>query len=158
ESGTRVWALDARNGDLLWEYRPADSASSRMKSLSIYQDMLYYTAPAAKAGEPSPVIALDAATGKVRWSTPITAENHTAGSIVIDGKVISGRTCNTGRENCYISALDAVTGKEAWRFYTTPKEGEPGDASWAGVPSAKRRAAAWGLPGSYDPKRKLIYW
>jgi alcohol dehydrogenase (cytochrome c) len=158
ESGSRIWALDATDGSLLWEYRPSDNGASRMKALAIYQDMIYYTAPAAAANEPSPVIALDAATGKVRWSAPVTPENHTAGAIVVEGKVLSGRTCNSARENCYISALDAVTGKEAWRFYTTPKEGEPGDASWAGVPSSKRRAAAWGMPGTYDPKRRLVYW
>ncbi len=158
DGGSRLWALDAANGNLLWEYKPADNAASRMKALAIYEDMIYYTAPASAANEPSPVIAIDAATGKVRWSAPVTPENHTAGAIVVEGKVISGRTCNSARENCYLSALDALTGKEAWRFYTTPAEGEPGDASWAGVPSSQRRAATWGLPGTYDPVRRLVYW
>lgn len=158
DGGSRIWALDAANGNLLWEYKPADNGASRIKALAIYEDMIYYTAPAPAANEPSPVIALDAATGKVRWSAPVTPENHTSGAIVVEGKVISGRTCNTARENCYISALDAKTGQEAWRFYTVPAEGEPGDASWAGVPSSKRRAATWGLPGTYDPVRRLIYW
>jgi alcohol dehydrogenase (cytochrome c) len=158
DGGSRIAALDATNGDLLWEYKPDDNGSSRVKALAIYEDMIYYTAPAAAANEPSPVIALDAATGKIRWSAPITPENHTSGAIVVEGKVISGRTCNTARENCYIYALDAVTGKEAWRFYTAPAEGESGDASWAGVPSSKRRTSAWGLPGTYDPVRRLIYW
>ena len=95
------------------------TASSRIKALAIYEDMIYYTAP-APSGEPNPVIALDAATGKVRWRRRSRPENHTAGAIVVEGKVISGRTCNTERSNCYISALDANTGKEAWRFYTSP--------------------------------------
>jgi alcohol dehydrogenase (cytochrome c) len=158
DGGSRVWALDATNGELLWEYKPADNGASRIKALAIYEDMIYYTAPAVAANEPSPVIALDAATGEVRWSAPVTPETHTAGAIVVEGKVISGRTCNTERKNCYISALDAVTGREAWRFYTVPAEGEPGDASWAGLPSSKRRAATWGLPGTYDPVRRLVYW
>ena len=106
-------------------------SGSRIKALAIYEDMIYYTAPAPAANEPSPVIALDASTGQVRWSVPITPENHTAGAIVVEGKVISGRTCNTERKNCYISALDAKTGKEAWRFYTVPAEGEPGDVGFA---------------------------
>jgi alcohol dehydrogenase (cytochrome c) len=158
DSGSRIWALDAATGNLLWEYKPDNNGASRIKALAIYEDMIYYTAPAPAANEPSPVIALDASTGQLRWSVPITPENHTAGAIVVEGKVISGRTCNTERKNCYISALDAKTGKEAWRFYTVPAEGEPGDASWAGVPSSKRRAATWGLPGTYDPVRRLIYW
>ena len=152
-----VWALDAANGELLWEYRPAGMAASRIKALAIYGDMIYYTAAAA-AGEPQPVIALDAATGDVRWQTPASIETHTAGAIVVEGKVISGRTCNSTRENCYIAAHDARTGKELWRFHTAPDAGEPGDASWGGAAPSGRRVAAWGLPGGYDPVRRLVYW
>jgi hypothetical protein len=46
----------------------------------------------------------------------------------------------------------------AWKFYNTPAEGEPGGDSWGKVPTEKRIASAWGLPGSYDPERKLLYW
>ncbi len=157
ESSSKVWALDAATGELLWEYAPAGTASTRVKALAIYADMLFYTAPAA-AGQPSPVVALDAATGKVRWQTPVSIETHTAGAIVVEGKVISGRTCNSARSNCFIAAHDARTGQEVWRFYTTPRGGEPGDASWGGAPVDGRRAAAWGLPGTYDPVRRLLYW
>jgi alcohol dehydrogenase (cytochrome c) len=157
DGGSRVLALNAATGETLWEYVPPNAASSRIKALAIYGDMIYYTAP-APAGEPNPVIALDAATGKVRWQTPVTVETHTAGAIVVEGKVISGRTCNTARSNCYIAAHDAVTGKEVWRFYTSPGTGEPGDESWGGKAVDERRAAAWGLPGSYDPARRLVYW
>jgi alcohol dehydrogenase (cytochrome c) len=154
---SRVWALDAATGELLWEYAPEGMAASRIKALAIYGDMIYYTAP-APAGEANPVIALDAATGAVRWQTPVSIETHTAGAIVVEGKVISGRTCNSARENCYIAAHDARTGKEVWRFYTAPGAGDPGDASWGGAPADGRRVATWGLPGGYDPVRRLVYW
>ena len=157
DGGSRVVALNAATGETLWEYVPPNAASSRIKALGIYGDMIYYTAP-APSGEPNPVIALDAATGAVRWQTPVTVETHTAGAIVVEGKVISGRACNTARSNCYIAAHDARTGKEAWRFYTSPDTGEPGDESWGGKAVDERRAAAWGLPGTYDPVRRLVYW
>ena len=157
DGGSRVVALNAATGETLWEYVPPDLASSRIKALAIYDDMIYYTAPAPN-GEPNPVIALDAATGAVRWQTPVTIETHTAGAIVVEGNVISGRACNTARSNCYIAAHDALTGNETWRFYTSPGAGEPGDDSWGGKPVDERRAAAWGLPGSYDPVRRLLYW
>ena len=152
-----VWALDAATGETLWQYQPDGNLSSRVKTIAIYGDMIYYTAP-APSGEPSPIIALDAATGKVRWQTPASPEMHTSGAIVVEGKVISGRTCNSKRENCYIAAHDARTGKEVWRFYTAPGEGEPGDASWGGAPASGRRASTWGLPGTYDPVRHLLFW
>jgi alcohol dehydrogenase (cytochrome c) len=157
DGGSRVVALDATTGETLWEYVPPNTASSRIKALAIYGNSIYYTAPAPN-GEPNPVIALDAATGEVRWQTPVTVETHTAGALVVEGKVISGRACNTTRSSCYLVAHDARTGKEAWRFHTSPGAGEPGDESWGGTPVDERRAATWGLPGSYDPERRLLYW
>src|SRR5688572_22943229 len=51
--GAVVQALDATNGDLIWEYRrkfgaginAATLESARAKSLAIFEDMIYYTAP-----------------------------------------------------------------------------------------------------------------
>ncbi|TAJ94158.1 MAG: hypothetical protein EPO31_08290 [Gammaproteobacteria bacterium] len=151
--GSRVQALDATNGDLIWEYarEPADP-TARTKSLAIYADLLIYTAP------DSHIVALDARTGAVRWETKTGERGHTSGPLVIEGKVISGGTCGGSRDNCYISAHHARTGKEAWRFYTTPAPGEPGDESWDGAALDKRQASTWGLPGSYDPEHHLIYW
>jgi PQQ-dependent dehydrogenase (methanol/ethanol family) len=154
--GAVVQALDARNGDLLWEYKrkvPANVASQgRTKNLAIYQDLIFYTAP------DSYVVGLDARTGELRWETKTDTRGHTSGPIVVEGKVISGGACAGKRENCYIAAHDALTGKEAWRFYTTPAPGEPGDETWGGAALDKRMASTWGLPGTYDPVRKLVYW
>jgi len=154
--GAVVQALDAATGDLLWEYKrnvPANVASqARTKSLAIYQDVILYTAP------DSYVVGLDARTGEMRWQTKADSRGHTSGPIVVEGKVISAGACAGKRENCYISAHDALTGKEIWRFYNTPAPGEPGDETWGGAALDKRLASGWGLPGTYDPVRKLIYW
>jgi len=174
--GGAVQALDATTGDLIWEYqRPAPAppegaggrgrgggagqgaggafSQARSKTLAIYDDMIYYTAP------DSYVVAIDARTGKLRWESKVDTRGHTSGPIVVEGKVISGGTCNGGRVNCYIAAHDAKTGKELWRFYTTQAPGEPpGPDTWAGAPVERRTASTWALPGSYDPVRKLIFW
>jgi outer membrane protein assembly factor BamB len=44
-----------------------------------------------------------------------TPGNPTAGTIVIEGKVLSGRACGNNGTACYILALDAKTGKELWK-------------------------------------------
>ena len=41
---------------------------------------------------------------------------------------------------------------------TLSVEDPPGYDTWGGAPVDGRLASAWGLPGSYDPTRRLIYW
>ncbi len=153
--GAIVEALDATTGDLLWEYKrkvPANvAAMARPKALAIYQDVILYTAPDA-------VVGLDARTGEQRWDAKTDGRGNTSGGIVVNGMMISGGACAGKREGCYISANDALTGKEIWRFHTTPGIGEPGDESWHGADLDKRLASTWGLPGTYDPIRKMMYW
>jgi alcohol dehydrogenase (cytochrome c) len=156
--GASIQALDATTGDQLWEYKrdyaPGIGVRARNKSIAIYQDMVYFAAPDGF------LLALDAQTGKLRWETKVDNGGQTAGGILVaDGKVISNRTCEQSkRENCFIAAHDAMTGKEVWKFYSTAAPGEPGGDTWADVPVEQRAAGPWGLPGSYDPKRKVLYW
>jgi len=157
--GASIQAVDATNGDLIWEYQRdypqgVRPQAARNKSLGIYEDMIYFAAPDGV------LVALDAKTGQVRWETKVDNGGQTAGGILVaDGKVITNRTCEQGqRANCFIAAHDARTGKEVWRFYSTAAPGEPGGDTWADMPVDQRAAGPWGLPGSYDPKRKLVYW
>jgi len=163
--GGGVQALDGTSGDLIWEYwrtYPKDMAQairsatlSRGKNLAMFEDMVYF---AAADGF---LVALDAQTGKVRWETKAhdyaKGTEHTGGLLVADGKVISNRTC-TQREGCFIAAHDAKTGAEVWKFFNTASPDEPGGDTWGDLAPEKRSASSWGLPGSYDPKRKVIYW
>ena len=157
--GASVQAIDGTNGDLIWEYqrdypKSVNPQAARNKNVGIYEDMIYFAAPDGV------LIALDAKTGAVRWETKVDHGGQTAGGMLVaDGKVITSRTCEMAkRENCFIAAHDAKTGKEVWKFYVTAAPGEPGGDTWADMPVDQRAAGPWGLPGSYDPKRKLIYW
>jgi alcohol dehydrogenase (cytochrome c) len=157
--GGTVQAINATNGDLIWEYvrdypKNVNPRASRHKNLGIYEDMIYFAAPDGF------LVALDIQTGKVRWETKTDDGQITAGGILVaDGKVLTNRTCPQGvREFCFIAAHDARTGKEVWKFYTTAAPGEPGGDTWADMPVEQRAAGPWGLPGSYDPKRKITYW
>lgn len=149
---TAVQALDAANGGLIWEYvRPAGGAS-RTKTLGIFEDLIIFGAP------DNVIVALDARTGQVRWEAATTG-GLSSGTIVMGDKVLTGRTCTGQRANCYVAAHDAKTGKELWRFYTAAGSDDPvGDVTWGGAPEATRTASTWGLGGSYDPVRKMIYW
>jgi len=158
-----VLALDATNGDLIWEYnRVTDPRVSQAriettsaKSLAIFADLIYFTSPDGY------IVALDIRDGSVRWEVlahePDSGAQHTSAPIVIEGKVITGRACQN-YSSCFISAHDAITGEEIWKFYTSAAEGSPDGDTWGEVPTEDRVASLWGLPGSYDPVRKLIYW
>jgi alcohol dehydrogenase (cytochrome c) len=157
--GASIQALDATNGDLIWLYerdypRGVLATAARSKSLGIYEDMIYFGAPDGF------LVAIDARSGKLRWETKVDEGQITAGGLLVaDGKVISNRTCVQGkREFCFIAAHDAKTGKELWKFYVTAAPGEPGGDTWGDLPVDQRAAGPWGLPGSYDPVRKIVYW
>jgi alcohol dehydrogenase (cytochrome c) len=147
--GASIQAIDATNGTTLWEYKRTGAA--RAKTISIYDDMVYWASPDGY------IVAIDARSGAMRWETKTTG-GMTSGTIVVEGKVLSGRACSPVGDNCYIVAHDAKTGKEAWRFMTAARDNDPGGASWGGAPEAGRMAATWALPGSYDPVRRLILW
>jgi len=152
--GAGVQAIDGSNGDLIWEYRRPVGAladSARTKSLAIYRDLVFYSAPDGY------LVALDARSGAVRWQTYVGKGNQTSSAFVAGDKVISGRSCQAAAD-CFIAAHDALTGKELWRFQLVPSAGDPAAASWGSADLNKVTASAWGLPGSYDPGRGLVYW
>jgi len=157
--GATIQAVDATNGDLLWEYKRqypnnVRGTVAREKSLAIYQDMIYFAAPDGF------LVGIDAKTGAQRWENKLDNGGQQAGGLLVaDGKVISNRTCQQGkRENCFIAANDAMTGRLVWKFFTTAAPGEPGGDSWGDVPVEARAAGPWGQVGSYDPNRKMLYW
>lgn len=153
-----VMALDATNGDPIWEYRrqydnPSIGPQGRAKTLAIYQDMVYFTAP------DSTIVALDARTGELRWEASAGGRGHSSGSIIVKGMLVSNGNCIRGpRENCFIAAHDARSGELLWKFNTVQAPDANGNDSWSGAPLEKRLASPWGLPGSYDPAADLMYW
>jgi alcohol dehydrogenase (cytochrome c) len=156
--GDKVQALDARTGDLLWQYSrqlPKDTPPSVKRNLSIYGDRLFV--PTSDAH----VAALDVKTGKVVWDREIGDYKQgirvTGGPLVAKSKVMQGVGGRAAGGN-YIIALDANTGEEAWRFYVIARPGEPGGDSWNGLPLEKRNGGSVWTAGSYDPTLNLAYF
>ncbi len=165
--GDIIQAIDASTGDLIWEHRrdlPEDLAEfmgglvTTKRTIALHGDLILDT-----TGDDY-LQALDATTGELVWETlvvdyQVNPALQTAGPIVADGRVISGRSCR-GRatpDACVITAHDATTGEELWRRRTIPGPGEPGDESWGGVPFEDRKhVGTWMVP-SYDPSLQLIY-
>ena len=156
--GNKVQALDAASGDLLWEYArrlPRTVSPSLKRGMSIYGERLYV--PTSDLH----VVALDVKTGGVVWDQqigdPETRRRLTGGTLVANGKVMVGTTGQEGGGNDIV-ALDAKTGKEAWRFRTIARPDEPGGNSWNGLPLEHRSGASVWIPGSYDPVTNLAFF
>ena len=164
--GEIVQALDAVSGELLWEYRrdPPDSAGGagarpaggRHRNIAIYRDKIYLNSTDAH------IVAIDARTGAEVWDTDVgggVGYRYSSGSIVADGKVISGLTgCGLYRDDtCYIVGLDAQTGGELWRTSTIARPGERGGDTWGDLPVMFRAGSDSWIPGSYDPVTRTLF-
>ena len=84
QPGSNILALDAANGDLIWEYEREyanpNMGNTRSKTIAIYEDVVITTTP------DSFVVGLDAATGEIRWETRANDRGHSSGPIIADGR------------------------------------------------------------------------
>ena len=124
--GDKVQAIDATTGDLLWAYSrrlPMGTSPTVKRAIALYGDNVYV------GTSDTHIVALNAKTGRMVWDKPIADQKQgyglTGGVTVAKGKIVASTTGRAPGGN-YIVALDAQTGKEAWRFGTIPKDGEFG--------------------------------
>jgi len=170
-----VHAIDARTGKLLWQYDPdvasQPEAKTRMRAGwgtrgIAYKDGLVFTA--TREGR---LIAVDAKTGKPRWSvqTLDEAENgYITGPPWIAGdKVVIGfGGADYSPTRGYVTAYDIKTGKKAWRWYVVPGDPAKGFENKAMETAAKTWTGQWWKYGgggtvwhamAYDKKFDRIY-
>ncbi len=156
-AGDVVQALDAENGDFLWEYShwlPGGASASVKRSLALGGELLYLPTSDAR------IVALDVKTGTVVWSQEVRDDERygmTGGPLVAQGKVMIGTTGRAPGGN-YIVGLDADTGEEAWRFYVIARPGEAGGNSWNGLLLEERNGGSIWVPGTYDGGIGLAYF
>jgi quinohemoprotein ethanol dehydrogenase len=169
---SKVQALDAATGKLLWQYDPHVPGEVGVKAccdavnrgVAAYKGRLYLGTLDGR------LVALDAKSGKEVWSV-VTVDQDKPYTITGAPRVVKGRVLigNGGAEfgvRGYVSAYDADSGKLVWRFYTVP--GDPAKPFEA--PIMKQAAATWsgnwwdaGGGGTvwdsmaYDPELDLLY-
>jgi alcohol dehydrogenase (cytochrome c) len=138
----KVQALDATNGDLLWEYKrdiaaeiPRQNGNNAAKrNMAMVDDKLIVATSDAH------IIALDTKTGKVIWDHETEdykkGWRYTGGPLVASNVIVQGMSgCgNAMPGGCFVTGHDINDGKELWRFHTIAQPGEPGGDSWNGLP------------------------
>lgn len=176
-SYSRVFAIDARTGEELWQYdarlpdgiMPCCDVINR--GVALYDNLVIFGTLDAK------LVALDNKTGKVVWKKKVGEYKEgyslTAAPIVVKGKVITGVSGGEFGIVGKVEAYDAKTGKIAWTRPTVEghmgyiwKDGKKtengisgGEAgkTWPGDLWKSGGAATW-LGGTYDPDVDLLFF
>ena len=168
-----VHAVDARSGKQLWRYDPQ---VDRAWGINACCDVVN-RGPAAWQGKiyvgtiDGRLVAIDASSGEKVWETLTIDQSRpytiTGAPRIVNGKVVIG---NGGAEygvRGYVTAYDAETGEQLWRFYTVP--GNPADP--AESPAMEMALKTWngdnwwtvGGGGTvwdsmaHDPQLNLLY-
>ena len=126
---SKVWALDAASGRVLWTYDPKVPGHAGFSACCdvVNRGAAYYEGKVYLGTLDGRLIALDAKSGKLLWSkvtVDITKPYTITGAPrVVRGKVIIGNGGADYGVRGYVTAYDATSGAKVWRFYTVP--GDP---------------------------------
>lgn len=170
-----IFALDAKTGNLIWEYRcPSDPKTPDNKAkrgVALGEGLVFgvesdIRQPAPAQGRPEPLtrlFALDQKTGKVLWKhelgedIPKNLRQYVAAPpAYYKGLVFISVSGGDGGLRGRLTAHDANTGKEVWRWWAIPYPGEPGSESWEGDSWKTGGGAMWVQP-ALDPELGLLY-
>lgn len=142
-----VYAVDAATGKQLWKFDPEVWKHNPDKmhfSFGANRGVAYENGKVFVASLDGRLHALDAKTGKPVWqveTVPPGALNISTGAPrTMNGKVIIGNGGADFGARGFVTAYDSATGKQLWRFYTTPGT----TAQNKGDPAMEAAAKTWG--------------
>ena len=169
---SKLFALDAKSGRQRWVFDPKVPGEAGVNACCdvVNRGVAAWNGKLFLGTLDGRLVAVDAATGQQAWVAQTVPEGSrytiTGAPRVYDGKVLIG---NGGAEigvRGYITAYDADTGRQLWRFYTVP--GNPAQPfEHADLEKAAKtwNGEWWKLGGGgtvwdsivYDPKLDYIY-
>jgi lanthanide-dependent methanol dehydrogenase len=176
----RLVALDLRDGKVIWQYDPAPDPSAQGIACCdlVNRGAAYDGGRLFYVTLDDHVVAVDAASGKELWKTKVgniqIGESMTMAPIVVKGKVLVGNSGGEFGVRGWLTALDAATGKIAWRawstgpdadvligpafrpFYAHDRGKDLGVATWPPERWKIGGGTIWGWL-SYDPELDLVY-
>jgi alcohol dehydrogenase (cytochrome c) len=162
-SFNRVIAVNGETGDILWKYErelPGDVFPKLCcdvvnRGVAVYKNKVYLATLDAH------VVALDNQTGDVVWDKKVGdytyAETFTIMPLVVNNKVVFGTAGAEYGVRGWLAAIDADTGAPAWKTYTIPGPGEPGNDTWGGDSWKYGGGSTW-ITGSYDKETNQLFW
>ena len=168
-----IQALNAITGEVLWRYDPqaTEVAGERMRSAWGIRGIAYWEGKIFTGTVDGRLIAIDARTGRELWSV-MTLEEGDGRYIsgppqVFNGKVVIGHGGGDfAPVRGYVTAYDANTGRQVWRFYTVPGNPADGFENDAMRMAAETWTGEWWRYGgggtvwhamAYDPRYNRLY-
>jgi PQQ-dependent dehydrogenase (methanol/ethanol family) len=127
---SKVYAVEAASGKLLWKFDPQVRLNQAMNGsysartnggVGVWEGKVFVGTGDCR------LVAMDGASGKKLWEAPVcdaTQTGITGAPHVAKGKVFMGYNGSDDGARGSLAAFDAMTGKELWRFWTVP--GDPG--------------------------------
>jgi alcohol dehydrogenase (cytochrome c) len=161
-AANECWALNAGSGKMLWHFQQprtrgliGNGSQGFNRGVAVAGDRLFMVTDHAH------LLALDRFTGVIVWDTEMANwrdnYNATSAPLAMGNLVISGTAGGEQGARGFVAAFDQGTGREAWRFWTVPKPGEPGSETWQGKAIEHPSAVTW-FTGTYDSQLGLLYW
>ena len=157
-SPDNVYAIDARDGTLLWHYywKTRGGTSLQTRGLGMWRNYIYFEL------HDDWVVCLDAKTGKEVWKheiAPFDQQYFSSNAPMVIGDHILVGTGNDLDAPAFLKSLDPRTGAVQWILYSTPQNpGDPGLETWASLDAARHGNGATWIPGSYDPETHLYFY
>ncbi len=169
---SKVHAVDIRKGETIWTYDPQVPKEWGEKvccdvvnrGVAIYQNKIFVGSLDGR------LIALNAQTGEKDWEV-LTVDQSKPYSItgaprIVKGKVIIGNGGADLGVRGYLTAYNAMTGKQEWRFYCVPgNPSEPFESKAMEVAAKTWKGEWWKFGGggtpwdamAFDPDLNLLY-
>ena len=156
------YALDAGSGRQIWHFhQPKTDGLTGNAAAGINRGVAVAGNRVFMVTDNAHLLALSRATGEILWDTEMADwhvnYNATSAPLAVNNLVISGTAGGEQGVRGFVAAFDQATGKEAWRFWTVPKTGEPGSETWKGKGIDHGGAVAW-FTGTFDPELNTLYW
>jgi quinohemoprotein ethanol dehydrogenase len=169
---SKVFALDAATGKLLWSYDPKVPGNWAVNACCdvVNRGVAAWDGKIFVGTLDGRLVALDAKTGRLVWEMltidPSFRYTITGAPRVAKGKVIIGNGGGEFGVRGYVSAYDSETGKLVWRFYTVPGDPAKPFESPLLEKAAKTWSGEWWKLGgggtiwnamAYDPELDQLY-